>query len=217
MQKHPRNVALGDPGPRRAHALRSVLGGGAGQRRYPRFSGFSPGHPCGALRVSRERRGVRCNFCERLRARGLSYWADPMHSRPFEINHNDGGRGVYWNDSEWSLSRDHHASVRQSAIRPNETPIDLVLRRLGVRPRYACPRPGQAEAGTTRANHSATGHRRPPGSHGGGPREEGASSWPLSPTARWRFWILMQGKSIGASIPGIKDAQDALFSRGRFQ
>ena len=35
---------------------------------------------------------------ERIRARGLQYWADPMHSRPGEINHNDGGRGLYWND-----------------------------------------------------------------------------------------------------------------------
>jgi hypothetical protein len=35
---------------------------------------------------------------ERIRAHGLSYWADPMHRRAFEINHNDGGRGVYWND-----------------------------------------------------------------------------------------------------------------------
>ena len=35
---------------------------------------------------------------ERIRARKLEYWADPMHSRPSEINRNDGGRGVYWND-----------------------------------------------------------------------------------------------------------------------
>jgi catechol 2,3-dioxygenase-like lactoylglutathione lyase family enzyme len=35
---------------------------------------------------------------ERIRTRGLRYWADPMHQRPFEINHNDGGRGLYWND-----------------------------------------------------------------------------------------------------------------------
>lgn len=34
----------------------------------------------------------------RIQARGLQYWADPMHQRPFEINHNDGGRGLYWND-----------------------------------------------------------------------------------------------------------------------
>jgi catechol 2,3-dioxygenase-like lactoylglutathione lyase family enzyme len=34
----------------------------------------------------------------RIRARGLQYWADPAHRRPGEINRNDGGRGVYWND-----------------------------------------------------------------------------------------------------------------------
>jgi catechol 2,3-dioxygenase-like lactoylglutathione lyase family enzyme len=37
---------------------------------------------------------------ERIRGRGLRYWADPMHLRPFEINHNDGGRGLYWNDPD---------------------------------------------------------------------------------------------------------------------
>jgi hypothetical protein len=35
---------------------------------------------------------------ERIRTRGLHYWADPMHQRQFEINRNDGGRGLYWND-----------------------------------------------------------------------------------------------------------------------
>jgi catechol 2,3-dioxygenase-like lactoylglutathione lyase family enzyme len=35
---------------------------------------------------------------ERIRARGLDYWADPAHQRKSEINRNDGGRGVYWND-----------------------------------------------------------------------------------------------------------------------
>jgi catechol 2,3-dioxygenase-like lactoylglutathione lyase family enzyme len=34
----------------------------------------------------------------RIRARGLEYWADPMHRQPSAINHHDGGRGVYWND-----------------------------------------------------------------------------------------------------------------------
>lgn len=34
----------------------------------------------------------------RVRERGLSYWADPFHSRPGEINTNDGGRGVYFED-----------------------------------------------------------------------------------------------------------------------
>jgi catechol 2,3-dioxygenase-like lactoylglutathione lyase family enzyme len=32
----------------------------------------------------------------RIKERGLEYWADPFRNRPGEINHNDGGRGVYW-------------------------------------------------------------------------------------------------------------------------
>ena len=36
----------------------------------------------------------------RIQARGLNYWADPGHRRPGEINHNDGGRGVYWSDPD---------------------------------------------------------------------------------------------------------------------
>ena len=34
----------------------------------------------------------------RIRAAGLTYWADPYHRRPGEINHNDGGRGTYFDD-----------------------------------------------------------------------------------------------------------------------
>ncbi|MFJ9818623.1 VOC family protein [Streptomyces sp. NPDC101151] len=34
----------------------------------------------------------------RIRAAGLAYWADPYHSRSGEINHNDGGRGAYFED-----------------------------------------------------------------------------------------------------------------------
>jgi catechol 2,3-dioxygenase-like lactoylglutathione lyase family enzyme len=34
----------------------------------------------------------------RIRAQGIGYWADPGRSRPGEINHNDGGRGVYFQD-----------------------------------------------------------------------------------------------------------------------
>jgi extradiol dioxygenase family protein len=34
----------------------------------------------------------------RIRARNLPYWADPFHARAGEINRNDGGRGLYWND-----------------------------------------------------------------------------------------------------------------------
>jgi catechol 2,3-dioxygenase-like lactoylglutathione lyase family enzyme len=34
----------------------------------------------------------------RIQRAGLDYWADPAHRRPGEINHNDGGRGVYFDD-----------------------------------------------------------------------------------------------------------------------
>ncbi|OLF14340.1 bleomycin resistance protein [Actinophytocola xinjiangensis] len=34
----------------------------------------------------------------RITERRLDHWADPHHSRPGTINHNDGGRGVYWTD-----------------------------------------------------------------------------------------------------------------------
>lgn len=36
----------------------------------------------------------------RIRERGLPYWADPGHHQPGEINRNDGGRGVYWDDPD---------------------------------------------------------------------------------------------------------------------
>ena len=34
----------------------------------------------------------------RIRALGLTFWADPACRRPGQINHHDGGRGVYWDD-----------------------------------------------------------------------------------------------------------------------
>ncbi|MGW0530554.1 VOC family protein [Streptomyces sp. NPDC003032] len=34
----------------------------------------------------------------RIKERGLTYWADPHHHHVNEINTNDGGRGVYWDD-----------------------------------------------------------------------------------------------------------------------
>ena len=39
----------------------------------------------------------------RIRERGLEHWADPMRHRPGEINHNDGGRGVYFEDPDGHL------------------------------------------------------------------------------------------------------------------
>jgi catechol 2,3-dioxygenase-like lactoylglutathione lyase family enzyme len=40
---------------------------------------------------------------ERIREAGVSYWADPMKSRPNEINRGDGGRGVYFEDRDGHL------------------------------------------------------------------------------------------------------------------
>jgi catechol 2,3-dioxygenase-like lactoylglutathione lyase family enzyme len=35
---------------------------------------------------------------DRLRASGVRYWADPRKAHPGEINRNDDGRGVYFDD-----------------------------------------------------------------------------------------------------------------------
>ncbi|MFF8790437.1 VOC family protein [Streptomyces sp. NPDC015125] len=37
---------------------------------------------------------------DRIQERELSYWADPMHTRPQEINTRDGGRGLYLDDPD---------------------------------------------------------------------------------------------------------------------
>ena len=34
----------------------------------------------------------------RIQAQGLTYWADPARTKKGEINHHDGGRGVYLED-----------------------------------------------------------------------------------------------------------------------
>lgn len=36
----------------------------------------------------------------RIQERDLDYWADPGHTRAGRINHNDGGRGVYFADPD---------------------------------------------------------------------------------------------------------------------
>lgn len=39
----------------------------------------------------------------RVGALGLTFWADPARSRAGEINHHDGGRGVYFQDPDGHL------------------------------------------------------------------------------------------------------------------
>ncbi|GAB2835419.1 VOC family protein [Streptomyces sp. NPDC054796] len=36
----------------------------------------------------------------RIKDSKITYYADPHRQRPGEINHNDGGRGVYWSDPD---------------------------------------------------------------------------------------------------------------------
>ncbi|MFC9941561.1 VOC family protein [Streptomyces pratensis] len=37
---------------------------------------------------------------DRIKADGITYYADPHQKHPGEINHNDGGRGVYFPDPD---------------------------------------------------------------------------------------------------------------------
>ncbi|MEX1124087.1 MAG: VOC family protein [Acidimicrobiia bacterium] len=39
----------------------------------------------------------------RVEGRGSTYWADPGQNAPGEINHHDGGRGLYWEDPDGHL------------------------------------------------------------------------------------------------------------------
>jgi catechol 2,3-dioxygenase-like lactoylglutathione lyase family enzyme len=39
----------------------------------------------------------------RIRDQGMTYWADPHRNRPGEINRNDGGRGLYFEDPDGHL------------------------------------------------------------------------------------------------------------------
>ena len=39
----------------------------------------------------------------RIKARELDHWADPGREKPGEINHHDGGRGVYFKDPDGHL------------------------------------------------------------------------------------------------------------------
>jgi catechol 2,3-dioxygenase-like lactoylglutathione lyase family enzyme len=39
----------------------------------------------------------------RIRERGLAFWADPAQTKASEINHHDGGRGVYFEDPSGHL------------------------------------------------------------------------------------------------------------------
>ncbi|GGO72322.1 VOC family protein [Nonomuraea cavernae] len=37
---------------------------------------------------------------DRIKGRGLTFWADPRHDQPGTVNTHDGGRGLYWSDPD---------------------------------------------------------------------------------------------------------------------
>jgi len=39
----------------------------------------------------------------RIRQQGIAHWADPGRSMPSQVNHNDGGHGVYFEDPDGHL------------------------------------------------------------------------------------------------------------------
>jgi extradiol dioxygenase family protein len=43
------------------------------------------------------------DILERVKARGRPYWADPFQRVPGEVNTDDGGRGMYWEEPSGHL------------------------------------------------------------------------------------------------------------------
>jgi len=58
----------------------------------------------------------------RVRDRGCTYWADPWGLTPGEINHNDGGRGVYFEDPSSSPSCFANETTPETTINPTAPP-----------------------------------------------------------------------------------------------
>ena len=53
---------------------------------------------------------------DRLRERGLQYWADPGRHRVSEINRRDGGRGMYFEDPDGHLLEVITSALRQRRV-----------------------------------------------------------------------------------------------------
>jgi catechol 2,3-dioxygenase-like lactoylglutathione lyase family enzyme len=77
----------------------------------------------------------------RIRDRGLTWWADPGRRRPGQINTNDGGRGVYWED-------------------PSGHFLEIITRPYGSGPRRAGCRGGSGQAASAAAGVAVLGRWR---------------------------------------------------------
>ena len=80
------------------HFLVVDLSNGVSLDYYQKDGSVSPQHY--AFLVSDEEFGA--GF-ERIKSQGLTYWADPARTKPGEINHHFGGRGVYFADPDQHL------------------------------------------------------------------------------------------------------------------
>jgi hypothetical protein len=58
----------------------------------------------------------------RVRDRKLTYWADPVQKQEGEINHHDGGRGLYFEDPNGHLFGNHHSPIWQRRLESLSTP-----------------------------------------------------------------------------------------------
>ena len=73
---------------------------------------------------------------DRIRARGIRYYADPRRTKPGEINHLHGGRGVYFDD-------------------PNGHVMEIITHPMAAGPsRSDCPRAGD---GAPHGSHTRSG------------------------------------------------------------
>ena len=80
------------------HFLVVELGNGVSLDYYQKEGSVSPQHYAFLVTDDEFDAGF-----ERIKASGLTYWADPARTRPGEINHHFGGRGVYFFDPDEHL------------------------------------------------------------------------------------------------------------------
>ncbi len=104
---------LGLPEPRRfLHFLVVDLSNGVSMDYYQTGNAPSPQHYAFLVSDAEFDAGF-----QRIRDRGLEFWADPARTKTGEINHHFGGRGVYFRDPD-----DH---LMEMITKPYGDPEDL--------------------------------------------------------------------------------------------
>src|SRR6202023_3216051 len=88
------------------HTIVAAKNKGESAAFFTELFGLPPAKPFGPFLIVGLDHGASLDFADsgydaiygRIRERGMEHWADPQRRRPGEINHNDGGRGVYFGD-----------------------------------------------------------------------------------------------------------------------